>query len=370
MEGRGLKTLSSINTSTYMQRRFFLKYLALGAAGLVCHPNEMYASTSDLQKSSKIKPIVGSWIEFQHHSEEEGGGWNKHLAKFTKEQWRRKIFEMKEIGMEYLVLMSVASGDKAFYPSKLAPKFQLGCDDPVEAVLSAADECGIKFFVSNDFWGNLNAYEMMLDKEVQKKRFQSMEELTARYAHHTSFYGWYFPNEAQLQPYFIDACVDYVNKCAEVAQSLTPNCVNLIAPYFIKEAKFDDYFVSQLEKMNIDIIAYQDGVGVNHTQLEDSARFFEILYKAHEKASRARLWADMELFYFEKGDRGNLLPADFNKRIIKQMENISPYVDKILCYQYIGIMNKPGTNIIVGPYNETTKLYNQYLTWYTDNINV
>ena len=53
--------------------------------------------------------------------------------------------------------------------------------------------------------------------------------------------------------------------------------------------------------MNIDIIAYQDGVGVNHTSLEDSAKFYEILYKAHEKACRARLWADVELFYFEDG---------------------------------------------------------------------
>lgn len=56
-----------------------------------------------------------------------------------------------------------------------------------------------------------------------------------------------------------------------------------------------------VREMNIDIIAYQDGVGVNHTALEDSARFYEILYKAHEKASRARLWADMELFYLKMG---------------------------------------------------------------------
>lgn len=353
-----------------MQRRHFFKYLSLGAAGLMCHPNELYASTTQLQKTGKIKPITGSWIEFQHASEEEGGGWNAQLAKFTEDQWRRKVFEMKEIGLEYLVLMSVALWGKSLYPSKLAPKLQLGCNDPLEAVLSAADECGIKFFISNDFWSNLDAYEMMLDKETRKKRFQSMEELAVRYAHHSSFYGWYFPNEAQLQPYFVDACINYVNDCAEVAQRLTPNCVNLIAPYFIKEAKFDDHFVRQLEKMNINIIAYQDGVGVNHTQLEDSAKFFEILYKAHEKASRSRLWADMELFHFDKGDRGNLLPADFNKRIIKQMENISPYVDKILCYQYIGIMNKPGTDIIAGPYDETTNLYKQYHTWYTNHTNV
>ena len=156
----------------------------------------------------------------------------------------------------------------------------MGCDDPLEAVLSAADECGIKFFVSNDFWGDLDAYNMMLDKGVQTVRFQAMEEIAERYSHHACFYGWYFPNEAMLQPYFVDACVNYVNETAAFAQRLTPNCVNLIAPYFIKEARFDDHFVRQLEKMNIDIIAYQDGVGVNHTSLEDSAKFYEILYKA------------------------------------------------------------------------------------------
>mgnify|MGYP000934162850 FL=1 len=237
------------------------------------------------------------------------------------------------------------------------------CDDPLEAVLSAADECGIKFFVSNDFWGDLDAYNMMLDKGVQTVRFQAMEEIAERYSHHACFYGWYFPNEAMLQPYFVDACVNYVNETAAFAQRLTPNCVNLIAPYFIKEARFDDHFVRQLEKMNIDIIAYQDGVGVNHTSLEDSAKFYEILYKAHEKACRARLWADVELFYFEDGTGGNLLPADFGKRIIRQLEAVSPYVDKVLCYQYLGIMNKPDTDIVAG-HPDSIKLYEQYTEWY------
>ena len=172
--------------------------------------------------------------------------------------------------------------------------------------------------VSNDFWGELDAYTMMIDKGVQKLRFRSMEEVAQKYSHHESFYGWYFPNEAQLQPYFIDECVKYVNDCADFAQRLTPNCVNLIAPYFIKEARFDDYFVRQ--------------------------------------------------FYFEDGDGGNLLPADFNKRIIRQMENISPFVDKILCYQYIGIMNKPGTDIIAG-HPDSLRLYEQYSAWYNQYKN-
>lgn len=348
-----------------MQRRKFIKYLGLSSMGMLAFPGSMQATPDTVARSDfsvKLKPISGSWFEFQH-SASEGGNWNSALAQFTADQWKRKVFEMKEIGMEYIVLMGVALDGKPFYPSKIASQIPMACEDPLEAILSAADECGIKFFVSNDFWGNLDAYTMMIDKEIRKRRFQSMEEITEKYGHHECFYGWYFPNEAQLQPYFIDECIEYVNACADFAQRLTPNCVNLIAPYFIKEARFDDRFVRQLEKMNIDIIAYQDGVGVNHTSLDNSTKYYEILYKAHEKASRARLWADMELFYFENGNEGNLLPADFNKRIIHQMKNISPFVDKILCYQYIGIMNKPGTDIIAG-HPDSLRLYEQYSKWY------
>lgn len=314
---------------------------------------------------SLLKPISGSWFEFQH-SADEGNLWNDDLAAFTADQWKRKIYEIHETGMEYLVLMGVAMGGKPFYPSKFGSQIRLGCEDPLEAILTAADECGMKFFISNDFWGNLDAYTMMIDKDVQKIRFDAMEEIAEKYSHHEGFYGWYFPNEAMLQPYFIDECLNYVNSCADMAQRLTPNCVNLIAPYYIKVARNDDYFVRQLEKMNIDIIAYQDGVGVNHSRLEDTARYYETLYKAHARACRARLWADMELFYFQDHAGGNLISADFNTRIIRQMENISPYVDKILCYQYIGLMNKPGTDIMAGPQG-TVKLYNDYMKWYRSN---
>lgn len=314
-------------------------------------------------KYSHIKPITGSWIEFQHHLPNESEYWDKALASFSADQWRRKIFEMKEVGMEYLVLMSVALFGKALYPSKLAPQMKLGCDDPLEAVLGAADECGIKFFISNDYWGNLHDVEVMMsDSEIRELREKSMVEIAEKYSHHKSFYGWYFPNEAYLDPYFSDSMIRYVNDCTDLAKSLTPNSVNLIAPYYIVRAKCDDFFVDQLKSLNIDIIAYQDGVGVNHTKLGEAGKHFKTLQQAHQKAQKSRLWADMELFYFEQGTKGNLLPADFNDRILKQMEDISPYVERILCYQYIGVMNKPGTDIIAGT-KESTRLYRDYTKW-------
>ena len=204
----------------------------------------------------------------------------------------------------------------------------------------------------------------MTDKEIQMKRYKSMEELYAKYGHHKSFYGWYFPNESWLDPYFGEFVIPYVNGCTEVARSLDPRFVNLIAPYNIKKAKCDDAFVHQLEQLDIDIVAYQDGVGVGGTKLEESAHFYEILSDAHKRAGRSRIWADMELFYFEHTTYGNLIAADFESRIIHQMEAISPFVEKILVFQYLGIMNKPNSKAHAGLRDETVRLYNQYMNWY------
>lgn len=346
-----------------INRRNFLKIAGLGSLGLALPGAVQSKILNQASCNPKIKPISGSWFEFQHLLPSESEYWDGHLASFTAQQWKEKVYEIKEIGMEYLVLMSIAAFDQAFYKTPLAPLFKMECDDPLEAVLSAADECGIKFFVSNDFWGDgREAEKMMQDRTIHSVRVQAMEEVTARYGHHKCFYGWYFPNEAWLHPYFDEFFVDYVNDCAAVAKSLNPNSVNLIAPYNIKAEKSDDGYVKQLERMNIEIIAYQDGVGVNSTQLGDPARYFENLYCAHQKASRARIWADMELFYFEQGTHGNLMPADFETRIIKQMEDISPFVDKILVYQYIGIMNKPNSKAHAG-HKDSIRLYNQYKNW-------
>ena len=335
----------------------------MSSASLFFFNNTIASETSDYKRNPAIKPIMGSWFEFVHGFAPEGKYWNQVLPGFSEAQWKAKIKEISETGMEYLVLMAVANEGKTFYPSTLQPRYDYACPDPLEAVLSAADEYGIKFFVSNDFWSDWrDESKMMTNAEVAKLRERGMEEVAGKYAHHKSFYGWYYPNESGLRNTIDDTTISYVNSCNKIARRLTPGSVNLIAPYGTKSIRLDDQYVSQLGKLDIDIVAYQDEIGVKKTKAGTAGKYYESLYKAHMKAGRSRLWADMEIFEFE-GDvyKSALIPASFD-RILKQMEDISPFVEAILVYQYPGIMNKPGSIASVG-HPDSGKLYTDYMNW-------
>jgi hypothetical protein len=347
-----------------MDRRDFIRTCGLASASLFIGDSVLADPSSQWKRMPQIKPIMGSWFEFIHGGSAEGKYWNPALPKFTEAQWKAKIKEISETGMQYLVLMAVANEGKTYYPSKLAPQHEYACSDPLEAILSAADECGIKFFVSNDFWGDWNSVSnMMTNKDVAKLREDSMAEIAEKYSHHKSFYGWYYPNETGIWNQFEDIAVNYVNRCTKVARELMPHSVNLIAPYGTLSTRLDgDKYAKQLEKLDIDIVAYQDEIGVKKTKAGKAGKYFEELYKVHAMVGRSRLWADMEVFKFEGPVyKSALLPADFS-RILKQMEDISPYVEHILIYQYEGMMNKPGSTAFCG-HPSSTKLYTDYMNW-------
>jgi len=347
-----------------ISRRTFLKSSAIGALTAAgCSEGNRENSSSPQQLT---KPLKGSWFEFQHHNTAEGVYWNPQCQAFTCAQWEDKVAEIAGIGMEYLVLMATALYFEAYYKTNIFPQHVMECDDPIEAVLSAADRVGVKFFMGGGFYGDWMSPEIITDPEAGKKRLQAIEELTKLYGHHRSFYGWYWPNEAYINKHFSERFIDYVNECSGLARSLSPTTKTLIAPYGTRVAVPDDEYVRQLERMDADIIAYQDEVGVRKSTPDETPAFYEGLRKAHDKVPHVALWADMEIFEFE-GEvyRSALLPASFD-RVERQIKSISPYVDTILVYQYQGMMNKPNSDSFAG-HPDSVKLYNDYTAWLIKN---
>jgi len=343
-----------------MNRRHFISSASLAT----CWP--MLSSCLSSHRKDNgcyTKPIIGSWFEFEHHNQLGARYWNQALPRFTTEQWKTLVFEMHEIGLEYLSLLSVAYDGKAYYPSALQPRHDFVCEDPLEAVLSAADECGIKFFVSNDYWADWTQVEQaMKDETIWRIREKGMEEIAEKYSHHKSFYGWYYPNESELRPIFDDFAVEYVNRCSKIARSLTPHALTMVSPYGTQYIRMNDPYIRQLEQLDVHIIAYQDEVGVHKIKVGETGKHFEDLYKMHAKAGRARLWADVEIFDFENEIyRSPGIPASF-ERVLRQIADVSPYVEHIMIYQYEGMMNKPGTSAFAG-HKDSEKLYSDYVQW-------
>ena len=162
--------------------------------------------------------------------------------------------------------------------------------------------------------------------------------------------------------------IRYINIISSEARKLNPKNKTMIAPYGTRITAPDDKYVKQLEQMDLDIIAYQDEVGVQKTTVSQEAAYYEALYKAHRKAGRAEIWADMELFEFEGTVyHSALLPAPW-ERVKAQLEEISPFVDKIITYAYQGMMTKPGGIARCGYPEGAEQLYTDYKGWLDSSV--
>ena len=339
-------------------RRDFLSALGAGSAGLMMSSSRMMAASA----SGSVKPITGSWFEFQHHATFEGVDWNPALVRFTTEQWQAKIKEIADAGLDVLVLMSTAVYYRAFFDTAIYPKWKLACDDPLEAVLGAADKTNVKFFIGVGFYGDWQSNRTIVDPVANKYRLQSLSELAARYGHHPSFHGWYWPDEAEINPYYTPEFLTYVNTLSKEARRLMPRAPIMIAPYGTRIVKPDDQYLRQLDALDVDIVAYQDEVGVRKSRTSETSAFYEGLRRVHDRSQKAKLWADVEIFDCE-GEvyKTALVPASFD-RVKLQLEAVSPWVDKILVYQYLGMMNQPGTTAFAGS-PASARLYTDYQGW-------
>ncbi|MDD4125045.1 MAG: DUF4434 domain-containing protein [Eubacteriales bacterium] len=312
-----------------------------------------------------IKKITGTWFEFTHHNVPEGKYWNSACRLFSEEQWREKVREIKSLDMKYIVLMCTSlvyeEYAEAYFKTDIYPFAKnFACDNPIEALLDEADKQDIRVFVSAGFYGVwTHTYENMTSPEVTRRAFKAMEELYTLYGHHKSFYGWYFPDETCIDGHFMPEFIKYTNEYAAYGRHFGNDIKCLIAPYGTNVLKADSEYVRQLESIDADYIAYQDEIGVRKSTPEQTGAYYEALRKAHDKAGRAALWADMEIFEFEGAVyRTALIPASV-ERVKKQLEAISCYVDEVLCYQYLGMMNSPGTAAFCG-HPDSVNYYNQY----------
>jgi len=307
-----------------------------------------------------IKPVItGSFLDFKHHSVFDGKYWVDRAALFTDEDWKLKLTEMHELGIDTVIIMAVALHGKAFYNSKIFPKYEIAARDPLKAVLEQAGELRMNVFVSVG-WATEQYVDFLTEDWQIERSIKIINELEENYEAFKSFKGWYLPYESGVKMYFEEKCIDTLEKLSAHIKKISRKPI-LIAPYVTGQPVNDEKYQLQLKRLGANILAYQDSIGVRWRKPEDTTAMYKNLKEIHDRAG-ITLWTDLEVFEFE-GEvyKSGLIPADI-ERIKKQLFNEAPFVEKILCYQVHGLMDKPGSKKPLGT-AEAQKLYADYLRY-------
>ncbi|MBW1764762.1 MAG: DUF4434 domain-containing protein, partial [Deltaproteobacteria bacterium] len=320
--------------------------------------------------------INGAWNGFYMWGNE-GLLWNEELVKMTDPQWKELVRAMNEIGMNLIVLQEAfrnpdyvdahsmedqGYSGKAFYPSKLYPdRMSVESEDPLEAVLRAADEYGMFVFVPVGLyaWFDFSEGSLQWHKKVAS-------ELWERYGHHKSFYGWYISEEIHgwltpekkdetIKKRHHDEIVHFFKEFRTHVRSMAPDKPVMLASnsHYVDQAL--DIYPKLLE--NLDILC---PFGFHRPPDDDmiGEEAAAILQKLCDDAG-THFWMDLETFLF--GEHGELYPRPV-EGLISDLTRF-PNFEKILCFQFSGLMNahwmsrKPGGEA-------TVKLYRDYKKYY------
>ncbi|MGB9809451.1 MAG: DUF4434 domain-containing protein, partial [Caldanaerobacter sp.] len=247
----------------------------------------------------------------------------------------------------------------AFYPSKIYPeRFDIAAKDPVEAILSAADECEMNVFLGVGLfaWFDFSEESLKWHKRVT-------EELFEMYGHHKSLYGWYISEEMFGSLYYeypylkgsdYKNIVNFFEDYTSFVRKLTPTKPVALAPNNIRFHEFEKEWKEIL--VNVDILIpfafARDPEHLNIKEISDICN-----------SCGTHFWVDMEMFAWPL-DNG-LVPKS-TEELIKEIRMYDD-VEQIYGYQCTGIMNSPDFKYELGG-EKTRELYTGYYEYYRSVI--
>lgn len=295
-------------------------------------------SKADIRQADQHdKPVVtGAFIQL-----------NETSASAEKTWWQGQLAAMKAVGMDTVIIQYVGYGDQYFYPTNVEGAVPTEIDS-LEHILSAADETQIQVFVglqlNNEFWGG------KFDGDVNLTRNSAtLNELYSRYGSHLSLAGWYIPEEisdhTQRKPEFTEALLEYMGQISRLAHETTKLPV-MISPYFGQQPDAQAYAKwwdeTALPRIDIDILAMQNGVGTHRTTIAEARPVYEALKPVLQRHGVA-FWANNESFDQTHGwpvdeDGWAAQPVDFDT-FMEQVNSTAPFVKKIVTFEFTNYMN-------------------------------
>lgn len=295
--------------------------------------------------TAKALPLTGTWISF-FHQDARNNYTNPDAAEETN--WGSMVDDLADLGMEKFIVMAMANQGTAAYPSRLRSVIRNEAGTPLDAVMESAASRGAGVYLSTG-WANDQMDDLGSD-DVVAGQLEILAEAAELYGSHPAFEGWYLPCEDSVTPRLSARTIEGVNRLSSAARALTPQARILISPYFPHGAVIDQEFVAALREVDVDIIAYQDGVGCAYTTT--IAEQYPRLRWAHDQVPSVELWANVETFTWERGIANTwedaLVPAAF-PRVHRQLLDAGSSVDRVVCFIGQGLLQDPPSRGVDAP---------------------
>lgn len=295
--------------------------------------------------------------------------WMTHV--WTDERWEKETENMKEAGIEYLIVQCIA--DKAsedlggnwtvYYDSDVeALKDASFPGDSLEPALRNCQKAGIKVFVGlsmfDDFWT-----EAALGKqygEICTVAGEMIEDIYNKYGEKYSdtLYGWYFTPEISnglLSQLNIKGVADGINKVIDKINATDETKPLLLSPYYSEYLAYGPLttlvnYVRFFNRVNFrdgDIFAPQDAVGAKWVREKNLEKTWKIYKTAVDTCDAdIKLWANCENFSSAVADSilgGITTPKKTENtghvtetldRFVLQMNIASRYAENIITFSY------------------------------------
>lgn len=271
--------------------------------------------------------------------------------RFDQEQWQSQEWALlfsyfKRLGISKLVVQWSLYDDIAFYPTD---NYRTVKNPPLETIMKLADAADIKVLLglAHDpgYWDNIRRDPEWVKIYLRQRMQQSIsvaEQLKPLVSQHTSFEGWYITEEIDdinwRGPAARQLITSYLDKLSANLHKITNNkevAVSCFTNAAVDPETFKEFWKSLLQPTSIDIILFQDGIGVRKLDLQSLPLYLEAMQQAARVNSRD-LYVVTEVFQQVSGPPINdfsfrAIAADF-ERVKEQMEIASNYSQHIIAF--------------------------------------
>jgi hypothetical protein len=306
--------------------------------------------------------ITGSFIDIQHVNNWDAQYWVDECRDWRDENWAALVAEMHATGLDTVILTGCAIWGRPLYPANpktVGRQLPMVCADPVGAIMRAADKRGMDVYLGLGAFGrySLNA-NPDLSPEHNTWLASMAEDLREKYGHLKALKGFYLTAEAhgiKEGGLFAQDDCDKTARFVQIIRERVPGARLMMSPANLKKPRPEqlDPLARQLEQLHVDIFAYQDHAGFEKLyptlNFSVAAEGYQLIKPLHEKLGQ-QMWVNCEIFeYTEKRPDGRRVCTSCEfERLERQLAVAAPVADKLIIYQYQGLMNRRSKLVNIG----------------------